>query len=224
MFASIALAMLQQTNSLATISGWFGGTFFATPAMLTKTGAVAVAAICGPTTMTLYLAPGIHFPRRLLAPAVRRYRNLSAHGSLSTDGELLHFESSANQVPRGRSALPLHSKPVCANAAIHAERTAKTAASIGILGVKLAHYARLGSNHANLAKLGGGDSASAVAVDVRLISELPDVGGVPAIHFERARGRTKLHHQSIDVLPHILIAQARGDLLPRRGTPRQRGA
>jgi hypothetical protein len=101
MFASIALAMLQQTNSLATINGWFGGTFFATPAMLTKTGAVAVAAICGPTTMTLYLAPGIHFPRRLLAPAVRRYRNLSAHGSLSTDGELLHLKVQQIRCPAG---------------------------------------------------------------------------------------------------------------------------
>jgi hypothetical protein len=38
------LAMLQQTNSFATIKGWFGSTFLATPAMLTKTGAVAVAA------------------------------------------------------------------------------------------------------------------------------------------------------------------------------------
>jgi hypothetical protein len=44
-------------------------------------------------------------------------------------------------------ALPLHSKPVCANAAIHAEGTAKTAASVGILGVELAHDARFGSNH-----------------------------------------------------------------------------
>jgi hypothetical protein len=121
-------------------------------------------------------------------------------------------------------ALPLHSEPVCANAAIHAERAAKASAGVRSLSVKLAHDARLGSNHADLAKLGAGDSASAVAVDVRLISELPDVGSVSAIHFERARGWTKLYDQSIDVLPHILIAQARGDLQPRRGATSQRGA
>jgi hypothetical protein len=75
-------------------------------------------------------------------------------------------------------------------------------AGVRVLSVKLAHDARLGSDHADLAKLGTGNSASAVAVDVRLISELPDVGGVAAIHFERA----KFYDQSIDVLPHILIA------------------
>lgn len=98
--------------------------------------------------------------------------------------------------------MPLHSEPVCADAAIHAERAAKATAGVRVLSVKLAHDARLGSDHADLAKLGTGNSASAVAVDVRLISELPDVGGVAAIHFERA----KFYDQSIDVLPHILIA------------------
>ena len=83
-------------------------------------------------------------------------------------------------------ALPLHAKPICADAAIHTERATKTAAGVGVLSVKLADDARLGSDHADLAKLGTGDSASAVGVDVCLISELPDVGSVPAIHFEPA--------------------------------------
>lgn len=75
--------------------------------------------------------------------------------------------------------MPLHSEPVCADAAIHAERTAKTTAGIGVFGVKLAHDPRLGRNHADLAKLSAGNSDSAIGVNVRLVSELPDIGRVP---------------------------------------------
>src|SRR4051812_2146835 len=57
---SNAPAIRPHTSSLATIYGWPGGiAFFAMPARLTCTGAVADAAACGPTAISLYLVAGI---------------------------------------------------------------------------------------------------------------------------------------------------------------------
>jgi hypothetical protein len=43
------------------------------------------------------------------------------------------------------------------------------------------------------------------------------------MHCKAAQWRTKLDHQSVDVLPYVLAAQARDDFPPRRGATGQRG-
>ena len=58
-------------------------------------------------------------------------------------------------------------------------------------------------------------SGPAVGDNLGLVSELPNVRAVSTVHLESARRRSEVYHQRIDVLPHILIAKARGNFLAR---------
>ena len=84
--------------------------------------------------------------------------------------------------------------------------------------------AGLGCNHANFAKLCTCHSATMIGDNVRLVSQLPDVRGFPAVHLEGVRRWAELNHQDIDVLTHILITKARGNFLFRCRAATQRTA
>jgi hypothetical protein len=88
---------------------------------------------------------------------------------------------------------------------------------VRILGVELADDTSFVRDDADFAILSARDPGSSIGVDVRLISELPDVGGVATIHLERACWRPELDHEGIDILPDILIAEpGRRPLVERR--------
>lgn len=125
---------------------------------------------------------------------------------------------------KGQSALPFDSKTIGTNAAKHARYGVKPPAGIGILSVKLRHDAVLVCDHANFAKLGGCNPGAPVGGYIGLVSKLPDVRAVTTVHFEGAGRRTEFYDQSIDVLPHILITQARSNFLLGRRAPDQCGA
>jgi hypothetical protein len=76
----------------------------------------------------------------------------------------------------------------------------KAPAGIGILDIELGNDAVLVRNHADFAKLSGGNSGATIGNNVRLVSELPNVGCVAAVHLEGACRRAEFHHQDISIL------------------------
>ena len=111
------------------------------------------------------------------------------------------------------SRLPLHSQTIGANTSIHAHRATETTACIRILGVKLAYDAGLRRNHVDLTKSGAGYPAAPISIDIGLVSKLPNVRGIAAIHFKDAGRRTELDDHDVNVLPNKLRPQASDDFL-----------
>jgi hypothetical protein len=119
-------------------------------------------------------------------------------------------------LPRQVTALlgPLHLEPMCTDAAVHSDGAANAAASVRILGIQKCNDPGFRGDHANLAEARTCDRGPVSGHGVGLVSELPNIGRVPAIHLEGARRRPKIDNEGVHVLSDIMGTEALGNFLP----------
>src|SRR5580704_2593754 len=103
--------------------------------------------------------------------------------------------------------VPLRAESGRAKAYIDTECGCQPSVYIGVFGMELSHNSRGCYNDSDPAKLCGCCANASISVDVGLVTKLPDVRGIAAVHLERAGRRSKSNDEGVDILSDVLLAQ-----------------